>query len=117
MPRKPMFILLVVSSESEETARTVTGLAEAALGRGHRVAVFFNDESVRLVRARGGYPGLVGLISRGVDVLICRTHAMLSGLPSPRDFARGVEMSSLGALVDLMGEADRTMFVGGGGLW
>lgn len=112
-----MFILLIASSESEETARTVVGLAEAALGRGHRVAVFFNDESVRLVRARGGYPGLVGLLSQGVDILICRTHAMLSGLPSPRDFAREVEMSSLGALVDLMGEADRTMIVGGGGIW
>lgn len=111
-----MYMLLVASSESVATRETVKDLVDAALARGHRVTVFFSDESVRLVKADGD-PELIGLLKRGVRLLICRTHAMLSGLASAGAFADGVENSSLGELVDLMEESDRTLFVGGETVW
>jgi len=111
-----MYMLLVASSESVATRETVKALVDAALSRGHSVTVFFSDESVRLVKA-GGDPELVGLLSRGVRLLICRTHAMLSGLTAAGAFADGVESSSFVELVDLMEESDRTLFVGGEAVW
>lgn len=111
-----MNILFVASSESSATRKTVKGLVDTSLARGHRVTVFFSDESVRLVKADGD-PELVGLLKRGVRLLICRTHAMLSGLTAAGAFADGVESSSLGELVDLMEESDRTLFIGGEAVW
>ena len=111
-----MFMLYVASSESRETGEAVKSLVEASLERGHRVVVFFNDESVRLVRS-GGDPSLVGFSSRGVRLVVCQTSAALSGLSSRGAFPEGVEVSTLGALIEFMGDADRVLFVGGEGVW
>ena len=111
-----MLMLYVASSESRETRETVKSLVEASLERGHRVVVFFNDESVRLVRA-GGDPSLIGLSSRGVRLVVCQTSAALSGLSSRGAFPEGIEVSTLGALIEFMDDADRVLIVGGGGVW
>jgi sulfur relay (sulfurtransferase) complex TusBCD TusD component (DsrE family) len=111
-----LFILYVASSESLETGETVTRLVEASLERGHSVAVFFNDESVRLVRA-GSNTKLVGLSSKGARLVACQTSVALSGLSSQEDFPEGVEVSTLGALIEFMEDADRILFVGGEGIW
>ena len=111
-----MFMLYVASSESRQTGETVKSLVEASLERGHKVVVFFNDESVRLVRA-GGDPSLGGLPSRGVRLVVCQTSAALSGLSSQGAFSEGVEVSTLGALIEFMDDADRVLFVGGEGIW
>jgi sulfur relay (sulfurtransferase) complex TusBCD TusD component (DsrE family) len=111
-----MFMLYVASSESRQTGETVKSLVEASLERGHRVVVFFNDESVRLVRADGD-PSLGGLSSRGARLVVCQTSAALSGLSSRGAFSEGVEVSTLGALIEFMDDADRVLFVGGEGVW
>jgi sulfur relay (sulfurtransferase) complex TusBCD TusD component (DsrE family) len=111
-----MFMLYVASSESRETGETIKSLVEASLERGHRVVVFFNDESVRLVRA-GGDPSLIGFSSRGARLVVCQTSAALSGLSSQGAFPEGVEVSTLGALVEFMDDADRVLFVRGEGVW
>lgn len=111
-----MFMLYVASSESRETGETVKSLVEASLERGHRVVVFFNDESVRLVMS-GGDPSLVGFSSRGARLVVCQTSAALSGLSSRGAFPEGVEVSTLGALIEFMGDADRVLFVRGEDVW
>jgi sulfur relay (sulfurtransferase) complex TusBCD TusD component (DsrE family) len=111
-----MFLLYVASSESQETGETVTSLVEASLERGHNVAVFFNDESVRLVRV-GSNPNLVRFSSQGARLVVCQTSVALSGLSSQGDFPEGVEISTLGALIEIMEDADRILFVGGEGIW
>jgi predicted peroxiredoxin len=106
-----MFILMIGSTDSQATAETIVNLASASLSRGHRVTVFFNAESTRLLETKTGAEGLSGLISRGVRLLACRTSAQELGL-TPRDIVEGAEMSSMGELVDLVEASDRSLFLG-----
>ncbi len=103
----------MASSDSEGAENTLTGLADAALSRGHEVTLFFSDRSVRLLALGDDDGGYTGFHSRGSRLLVCRTSAVTSGVPSSGGFIEGVEMSSLGELVDLMDDHDRMIFVGG----
>ena len=103
----------MASSDSEEAENTLMGLADAALSRDHEVTLFFSDRSVRLLVPRDDEKDYTGFRSRGTRLLVCRTSAMTSGVPSSGGFIEGVEMSSLGELVDLMDDHDRVIFVGG----
>jgi predicted peroxiredoxin len=102
----------VASSDSEEAENTLTGLADAALSRGHEVTLFFSDRSVRLLVPRDE-KDYTEFSSRGSRLLACRTSVATSGVASSGGFIEGVEMSSLGELVDLMDDHDRMIFVGG----
>jgi len=104
-----VFIILVTSSESPEALRNISGLARSVAGRGHRVTVFFNGDSVRHLKAEGGDEALSNL---GVPLLACRTSARENGITALRQMVSGAELSSLGELVDLMGDADRVLHVG-----
>ncbi|TRO46491.1 hypothetical protein E2P65_05680 [Candidatus Bathyarchaeota archaeon] len=108
-------MLLVASSDSEGAEKTLTGLAEAALSRGHEVTLFFSDSSVRTLAQGDGEGGYAGLHSRGVRLLACRTSALASDVLSSGGFMAGVEMSSLGELALLLEEHDRVVFIGGDG--
>ncbi|MBC8497889.1 DsrE family protein [Candidatus Bathyarchaeota archaeon] len=103
----------MASSDSEEAEYTLTGLADAALSRGHEVTLFFSDRSVRLLVPRDDEEDYTEFHSRGSRLLVCRTSVTTSGVPSSGGFIKGVEMSSLGELVDLMDDHDRMIFVGG----
>lgn len=107
-----MFILLIASSESTATIETARGLTASALVRGHKVTLFFNAESVRLLEAGKMAEDVAGLVTRGVRLLACRTSAQECGITSPEDLAEGVDMSSLGELVELMEDCDRALFIG-----
>jgi predicted peroxiredoxin len=107
-----MFILLVASTDSPETLKTVHNLTQASISRGHTVVVFFNSESTRLLGSDRNSPYLPSLSEMGVRLLACRTSAMESGLASSEALIVGVEMSSLGELVDLIAEANRALFLG-----
>ena len=89
------------------------GLADAALSRDHEVTLFFSDRSVRLLAPRDDEKDYTKFSSRGTRLLACRTSVATSGVPSSGGFIEGVEMSSLGELVDLMDDHDRVIFVGG----
>ena len=102
----------MASSDSEGAENTLTGLADAALSRGHEVT-FFSDRSVRLLVPRDDEGDYTEFHSRGSRLLVCRTSVATSGVPSSGGFIEGVEMSSLGELVDLMDDHDRMIFVGG----
>jgi len=103
----------VASSDSECAGDTLTGLADAALSRGHDVTLFFSDRSVRLLRAGDDDASYAGIRSRGARLLVCRTSAMASDVTSSGGFTGGVEMSSLGELVLLIEDHDRVVFLGG----
>ena len=107
-----MFILLVASTDSPETLETVHQLTQASVSKGHKVAVFFNSLSTRLLGSDGGSPHLPALSELGVRLLACRTSALESGLASNGALVEEAEMSSLGELVGLIEEADRALFLG-----
>ena len=107
-----MFILLVASTDSQETLETVHRLTQATVSRGHRVVVFFNSQSTRLLGSDRDSPHLPALSELGVRLLACRTSAQEAGLAPKKALMNGAEMSSLGELVGLMADADRALFLG-----
>ncbi|MBC8225081.1 DsrE family protein [Candidatus Bathyarchaeota archaeon] len=107
-----MFILLVASTDSQETLETVHHLTQATVSRGHRVVVFFNSQSTRLLGSDRDSPHLPALSELGVRLLACRTSVLETGLAPKVALMNGVEMSSLGELVDLMADAERVLFLG-----
>jgi predicted peroxiredoxin len=106
-----MRILLVASTDTPQALDRVLGLSSASTDRGHEVTAFFNADSVLLLRpGRGG--ALRELISRGVRLLACRTSALDHGLTLGGAMVEGAILSSIGELVELLGECDRALFVG-----
>ncbi len=85
--------------------RHVIGLASAARGRGHRVTVFFNEESVKLLADPGAVMGL------DAEMLACVTAGQYSGVKD-EDLVEGARFTSLAEVVTLMEECDRTLFLG-----
>lgn len=85
--------------------RHLLGVVGAAFIRGHRVTIFFNEESVKLLVDHRSLRGL------GAEILACVTACECSGIKE-KDFVEGARMSSLGEVVMLMETADRTLFIG-----
>lgn len=108
----PLFILLVVSSDAPSTLETASGLASAAAVRGHEVTVFFHMDGVRLLKDSQASRGLGALIDEGVSLLACRTSAGERGIDSEDELMEGAKLSSLAALVELLGRCDRALFLG-----
>ena len=104
-----MFVLLVVSSDTLGTIQDIIGLSNSLSEKGNKVVIFFNEESVNLLKK--GREELT-VLSVGTRLKACRTTASRKGLNNRDDLIIGSEMSSLGELVDLMEEADRTVFLG-----
>lgn len=85
--------------------RHMLGLAAAAVDRGHRVMVFFNEESVKLLAEPGAIEGLEA------DLLACVTAGRYIGVTNG-DLVEGARFTSLAEVVALMEECDRTLFLG-----
>ena len=85
--------------------RHVKGLASAANDRGHDVKVFFNEESVKLLADLGSVEGL------DADMLACVTACQQLGVEE-EDLVEGARVTSLGEVVTLVEECDRTLFLG-----
>ena len=104
-----MFFLLVVSQDSQAVAEDLRGLVASSVAKGYKVAVFFNEDSVRLLNADRDE---LKSLPVGVRLFACRTSAMSHSLSKREDLILGSEMSSLVELVDLLDEADRCIFLG-----
>ncbi len=98
-----MKVLLVVSNP--RLLAQLMGIADAANSRGHKVTVFFIEESVKLLAQ---YPVLGRL---GVDLIACQTACLQAGL-GEGDLVGGARVSSLAELVVLMESSDRVLFLG-----
>lgn len=98
-----MRFLLIVSNP--RMLRNVRGLASAAIDRGHKVTVFFNEESVKLLAEPGAVEGL------DAEMLACVTAGQYSGIKD-EDLVEGARFTSLAEVVTLMEECDRTLFLG-----
>ncbi len=81
------------------------GTVRAAKERGHKVVVFFNEESVKLLTQ---YPLLSEL---EVDMLACQTTCQHVGIKKD-ELISGARMTSMAELVMMMEEQDRTLFLG-----
>ena len=109
-PWKPSFkggdkvhFLLIISNP--RMLRHMKGVAEAARKRRHRVTVFFNEESVKLLLDQ------VNLRDVKAEMLACVTACEYSGIRQ-QDMVKGARMTSLGEIVTLMETCDRTLFMG-----
>jgi peroxiredoxin family protein len=81
------------------------GVVRAAKDRGHKVVVFFNEESVKLLAQ---YPPLSDL---NVEMLACQTICQDIGI-NEEDLIQGARMTSMAEVVMMMIEKDRTLFLG-----
>jgi sulfur relay (sulfurtransferase) complex TusBCD TusD component (DsrE family) len=107
-----MFFLIVVSSDSPKKIRLVHKLASASIRNGHQVTIFFFMLGVKLLDVSGVYEWSHSLIEAGVRLLACRTSTTDLGITFEGPLFSGVELSSLGELVELMDRCDRTLFLG-----
>jgi len=98
-----MQLLFVVSTP--EKLRDVEGLTTAASRAGHEVTVFFNEESVKLLKSPSSVESLYA------DLLACRASAVDFNITKD-DLAANARMSSLAELVELLEGADRVVFLG-----
>lgn len=98
-----MRFLIIISNP--RMLRHLVGLSTAARERGHRVTVFFNEESVKLLAEPGAVMGL------DAEMLACVTAGQYSGIRE-EDLVEGARFTSLAEVVTLMEECDRTLFLG-----
>ncbi len=98
-----MRLLLVVSTPGK--LRDVEGLSNAATRAGHGVTVFFNEESVQLLKNPSHVEHLYA------DLLACRASAVEYGI-TKENMAVNARMSSLAELVDQLEDNDKVVFLG-----
>ena len=85
--------------------RDVEGLSKAAAKAGHNVTVFFNEESVQLLKEPSPVEYLYA------DLLACRASAVEYQI-TKENMAVNARMSSLAELVDQLEENDKVVFLG-----
>jgi predicted peroxiredoxin len=96
--------LLVVASTPEKL-RDIRGLTMAAVRAGHSVTVFYNEDSVKLLKTPSQVETLYA------EHLACR--ASLRDLGYEReDLIPNSRLSSLAELVELLEGSDRVVFLG-----
>jgi len=100
-----MVLTLLLSVSNAKTLVHMMGIAKAAKNKGHKVVIFFNEESVKLLTQ---YPPLSEL---GVEMLACKTSCSSRGIRE-KDLIPGARMTSMAELVVMMEEMDRTLFLG-----
>lgn len=98
-----MHFLLIISNP--RMLRHMMGVVDAARRRRHRVTVFFNEESVKLLTEHNVLRGL------GAEMLACVTACEYSGIRQ-EDIVKGARITSLSEVVALMEKCDRTLFMG-----
>jgi predicted peroxiredoxin len=98
-----LHFLLIISNP--RMLRHMMGVVDAARRRRHRVTVFFNEESVKLLTEHNVLRGL------GAEMLACVTACEYSGIRQ-EDIVKGARITSLSEVVALMEKCDRTLFMG-----
>ena len=97
-----MHFLFVLSNP--RALKHLTGISKVAKTKGHKVSLFFNEESVKLLLD----PSLELF---GSELLACVTSSQAVGITEEK-LITGARMSSLGEMVMLMEKCDRTLFMG-----
>jgi len=94
-------ILLTSGLESED-GRTAHKLAEAALGLGHQVDIFFMDDGVYQL------PGFEDLLGKGMKGTVCAHNAYQRGLGKREEFLIGGQND----WAEIVSAADRVVVFG-----
>jgi sulfur relay (sulfurtransferase) complex TusBCD TusD component (DsrE family) len=98
-----MRLLLVISTVKK--LRDVKELSKAAAKAGHNVTVFFNEESVQLLKNPSPVENLYA------DLLACQASALEYQI-TKENMAVNARMSSLAELVDQLEGNDKVVFLG-----
>jgi sulfur relay (sulfurtransferase) complex TusBCD TusD component (DsrE family) len=98
-----LHFLIIISNPRMQ--RHMLGVVNASHKRGHKITVFFNEESVKLLLEHNTLSRLPA------DMLACVTACQYSGIKE-EDFVEGARMTSLGEAIEIMQKADRTLFMG-----
>jgi len=98
-----LHFLLIISNP--RMLRHMKGVVEAARKRRHRITVFFNEESVKLLLEHNVLHDLKA------EMLACVTACEYSGIKQ-EDIVKGARITSLSEVVTLMERCDRTLFMG-----
>ena len=98
-----MRMLFVVSTQNK--LRDIEGLTSAAVKAGHIVVVFFNEDSVKLLKKPSSVESLYA------DLLACKASAVENDI-SKDNMVGNARMSSLAELVEQLETADRVVFLG-----
>jgi sulfur relay (sulfurtransferase) complex TusBCD TusD component (DsrE family) len=96
-------MLFVVSTQNK--LRDIEGLTSAAVKAGHIVVVFFNEDSVKLLKMPSSVESLYA------DLLACKASAVEYDI-SKDNMVGNARMSSLAELVEQLETADRVVFLG-----
>jgi len=98
-----MHLLLVASSPKK--LRDILGLSKAAVMQKHNVTIFFNEDSVQLIKKGSSVGALYA------NLLACRASARDFGIEQEH-LVENARMSSLSELVELLEKSDRVVFLG-----
>ena len=94
---------LLVASKPDKL-RDILGFTKAAVRQGHNVTIFFNEDSVTLLKKGSPVEMLYA------ELLACRASAR--DLDIPREgMISNARMSSLTELVELLEQSDRVVFL------
>ena len=108
-------LLILLSPSGTRGPLTAVKLAEAALRRGYQGIIFCTGDGVENLRRGTASPlaaRLTRLIRGGARLMVCRESARRRGLLKGAGLMKGVEISSLGGLVELMDSSERALVFG-----
>ena len=115
---KTLTIFLATTPYGYQNTQTALKLAEAALDRGHRVALFASADGVHNFTTGQGpqavpnaEEGFSRLIARGLRVELCGSCLKFRGV-GREDILEGAAPSSLKTLFGLLGETDAFLTLG-----
>ncbi|MBN1682272.1 DsrE family protein [Candidatus Bathyarchaeota archaeon] len=98
-----MQLLIIISTQ--EKLKHIIGLTNSAINKGHKVTLFFNEDSILLLKK----PSLFEKIN--AELLICRTSYSQFKIGSQNHFIDKIKMSSLTELVELFEESEKIVFM------
>lgn len=116
---KVLTLFLETTPYSGENAHTALQLANAALAKGHRVAIFASGDGVHAFQVNQGARGIpnageafTALLDQGLRVELCGSCLRFRGLGA-ETVVPGASPSSLEGLFRLVDESDAFLTLGG----
>jgi tRNA 2-thiouridine synthesizing protein D len=108
-------ILLTTGPFQVQNCDTAASLAEAALDRGHEVALFLYLDGVYNPIKHQTFPDLgrmpkdrfAALADRGARIIACGVCVNARGLEKGKDYVAGVTVGGLPDFAEIVGEVDR----------
>lgn len=105
-------LLILMSPPGTPGFKTAVNLAETALRRGHEAIIFGTGDGVENLKKNAVdplAPRLAELLEMKGRLLVCRESTRRRIPSAETDLMKGVEMSSLAEMVELVDSCDKTL--------